>query len=215
MTDSIFNRLANRAIRGFAAAALRKQLTYDASDTALLIVGAQRDLLDDAAAVSTLARLISTARAAGVKVIYAVSAPPTPESGIRFPTPSQQALLTKGPLGASSAGAEFHPELAPRPGDIVLEPRAGLSAFASTDVDLRLSGLGIARIVVAGSRTDIELDSTARDAVERGFQTTVVSDCCAGTTRENHHATISTTLPRIVHGVLTMDDFAARLTHNS
>lgn len=215
MTGSIFNGLTNRVIRGFAAAALRKQLTYDSSDTALLVVGAQRDLLDDATAVSALDRLISTARAASVTVIYAVASPSTRANGIRFPTPSQQALLAKGLLDTSSAGAEFHPELAPRQGDIVLEPRAGISAFASTDLDVRLSGLGIARIVVAGSRTDIEVDSTARDAVERGFQTTVVSDCCAATTRENHHATLSITLPRIVHGVLTTDDFAARLTPSS
>jgi biuret amidohydrolase len=215
MTGSTFNRLANRMISGLAVAALRKQLTFDRSDTALLVVGAQRDLLDDAAAVSALARLISIARAGGLKVIYAVAAPPTSANGIHMPTPSQRALLAERLLSEGSAGAEFHPALAPGSGDVVLEPSAGLSAFSKRDLDLRLSMLGVERIVVAGARTDIEIDSTARDGVERGFQTTVVSDGCAGTTPQNHRATISTTLPRIVHGILTVDEVAARLTPTS
>jgi nicotinamidase-related amidase len=210
--SSAFNRLANRAIAGFAAASLRRHLAYPPDDTALLLVGAQPDLLRSADTVVALARLLALARAAGLPVIYVPAARPTSRAEIRFPTPSQRAIVADGLLMPGSAGAEIHRGLSPRPGEAVMAPHASLSAFARTGLANRLSELRIRRIVVAGARTDVEVDSTARDAVEFGLQTTVVADCCIGTSPENHHATISTTLPRIVHGVLKVDEIGRRLS---
>jgi nicotinamidase-related amidase len=206
------NRLANRAIAGLGAAAVRRQLAYAPIDTALLLVGPQPDLLPCADTVAALTRLLTTVRAAGLPVIYVPAARPTPRDGIRFPTPSQHAVFEDELLRPGSTGAGVHPELAPSAGDLVLAPHPRLSAFAQTGLAVSLSDLGIRRIVVAGARTDIEVDSTARDAVELGLQTTVVADCCTGTSPENHRATVSITLPRIVHGVLKLDEIARQLS---
>jgi nicotinamidase-related amidase len=211
MSSSAFNRLANRAIAGFAAASVRRDVAYPPDETALLLVGPQPHLLRSADTVVALARLLAMARAAGLPVIFVPAAPPTSREGIRFPTPSQRAILVDGLLMPGSAGAEIHRDLSPRPGEVVMAPRASLSAFARTGLATRLSELHIRRIVVAGARTDVEVDSTARDAVELGLQTTIAADCCTGTSRENHRATISTTLPRIVHGVLELDEIGQRL----
>ena len=212
MRSSVFNRLANRAVVGFAAASLRRRLAYPPSETALLLVGAQSDLLRSADTVSALARVLAMARAAGLTVIYAPAARPSSREVIRFPTPSQRAILVDGLLTPGSAGAEIHRALSPQPGELVMAPHASLSAFARTRLATRLSELRIRRIVVAGARTDVEVDSTVRDAVELGLQTTVVVDCCIGTSPENHRATSSITLPRIVHGVLKLDEIGRRLS---
>ena len=211
MTDSLFNRTANRAAKGLAVAILRRQLRYGSDDTAVEMVGTQRDVLADAAVVARLVRLVAAARAAGLPVVYTLAVPPTPENGIRYPTPSQRALLADQLLRPGTPGADIPSDLAPQRDDIVLKPGAPLSAFAGTELATRLLALGAERIVVAGARTDVEVESTARDAVELGLQTTVVSDCCTGTSPWNHHASIATTLPRVVHGVLTLDHLTGRM----
>ena len=211
MTDTLFNRTANRAAKGLAVGMLRRQLSYGSDDTAVVLVGTQRDLLADAGVVARLVRLTAAARAASLPVVYVVALPPTPENGIRYPTPSQRALLAGELLRPGTPGADIHPDLAPQRDDIVMKPSATLSAFVGTELAARLAALGAERIVVAGARTDVEVESTARDAVELGLQTTVVSDCCAGTSPWNHHASIATTLPRVVHGILTLDHLTGRM----
>ena len=211
MTDTLFNRTANRAAKGLAVGMLRRQLSYGSDDTAVVLIGTQRDLLPDVGMVARLVRLTAAARAAGLPVVYTLALPPTPENGIRYPTPSQRALLAGGLLRPGTPGADIHPDLTPQRDDVVMKPGAGLSAFAGMELGARLSALGAERIVVAGARTDVEVESTARDAVELGLQTTVVSDCCTGTSPWNHHASIATTLPRVVHGVLTLDHLTGRL----
>jgi nicotinamidase-related amidase len=211
MTDTLFNRTANRAAKGLAVGMLRRQLSYGSDDTAVVLIGTQRDVLADAGVLARLVRLTAAARAAGLPVVYTLASPPTPENGIRYPTPSQRALLAGGLLRPGTPGADIHPDLTPQRDDIVMQPGAALSAFAGTELATRLSALGAERIVVAGARTDVEVESTARDAVELGLQTTVVSDCCAGTSPWNHHASIATTLPRVVHGILTLDHLTGRM----
>ena len=215
MRSRALNRLANRVIAGLGAAAAHRQLAYDPSDTALLLVGPQPDLLPCADTVAALTRLVTTVRAAGLLAIYVPAARPAPRDQISFPTPSQRATVEDGLLRPGSTGAGIHPELAPRDGDLVLAPHPRLSAFAQTGLATRLSDRGVRRIVLAGARTDIEVDSTARDGIELGLQTTVVADCCTGTSPENHRTTVSITLPRIVHGVLELNEITRQLSPHS
>jgi nicotinamidase-related amidase len=201
-----FNRLSNRAIKEFAARRLARELRYDPVDTAVLLVGVQAELLTDADAVAAIGRLLSAARASGVRTYYSPVEWATPEHGIAYPTPSQSGLSA---LLTATTGV--HPRLTPAANDVVLPPTARLSAFAETDLADRFADLGVCRVVLAGARTDIEIDSTARNAVELGLQTTVVADCCTGTTHAAHTATLEITLPRIVHGIVAVDDLLRRL----
>ena len=210
MPSSRFNRAANRVMNGLAGAALRRQLVYGSVDTAVLLIGAQPKVLDSGAGPAIF-RLLELVRAAGLPVVHSAGALPTPENGIHVPTPSQRALLASHSEGANSGG-QADPRLAPGPTDMVLEPRAELSRFAKTGLAQKLSSIGITRVILAGARTDVEVDSTARDAVERGFQTTVIADCCWGTSQRNHDAAISLTFPRLLHGILTLQEFDARIT---
>ena len=64
--------------------------------------------------------------------------------------------------------AEIVPELGPEEGDIVVTKRQW-GAFYGTDLDLQLRRRGIATIVLGGIATNYGVESTARDAYERGY----------------------------------------------
>lgn len=209
--DTLFNRITNRAVKRLADTMLRGRLSYLGGDTALVLVGTQPDLLADAAVLARLVRLKAAARTAALPVVYAPALSPTPENGIHNPTPSQRVLVESKLLRPGTAGADIHPYLAPGMDDIVMKPSPALSAFAGAALAEQLVALGAKRIVLAGARTDVEVDSTARDAVELDMQTTIVSNCCVGTSPANHSASTATTLPRVVHSVVTLDDLIERL----
>ena len=203
---TVVNQVIDRAMRGLVAVRMRSQIDYTASNSAVILVAPQRDLIGDAPA---LAGLVNMARAAGISVIYAPMGQPT--DGWTNPTPSQQAINDAGLLRAGSPGADIHPTVAPAEDDIVMPPFTGLSAFTLPTLGLTLAGMHLDHAIIAGARTDIEIDSTARDATEAGLHTTVVSDCCTGSSPEGHHATVCTTLPRLVHAVLTFADLTQRI----
>lgn len=76
-------------------------------------------------------------------------------------------------FGRSSAPspdwAEFVPEIAPTPNDIVIAKKQW-GAFYGTDLELQLRRRGVDTIVLCGIATDFGVESTARFAYEYGFQ---------------------------------------------
>lgn len=198
------NQAMDLVMRRFVGARMRPQIAYSATDTALIVVAPQRDLL--VGGVSNLTQLVNTARTAGIRVIFApMAAPGSAATGL---PPGRQVLADAGLLRVGSPGADIPPDLGPIDGDIVLPPFDGLSAFTEPTLSFTLAQAGLDRVLVAGARTDIEIDSTARDAIEAGLHTTVVSDCCTGSHPDAHRATIDITLPRLVHAVLPVAELA-------
>jgi nicotinamidase-related amidase len=70
-------------------------------------------------------------------------------------------------------------------------------AFYGTQLDLQLRRRGIKTIVIAGIATNFGVESTARDAFERGYALVFVEDAMAGLTEGAHAFAISTIFPRI------------------
>ncbi|MEC9357044.1 MAG: cysteine hydrolase [Pseudomonadota bacterium] len=60
--------------------------------------------------------------------------------------------------------------------------KRGLNAFSNTELERILREHGIDHLVLAGTVTSICIDSTGRDAAERGFKVTVLSDCTSSRT---------------------------------
>ncbi len=60
--------------------------------------------------------------------------------------------------------------------------------FLGTGLEGVLQGLGVQRVVVCGVMTDCCVDTTARGAFNRGFETWVVGDACGTEGREQHDA---------------------------
>ena len=117
-----------------------------------------------------------------------------------------------GLFEAGGRGADSHERLAPAAADDVRPPHAGLSAFGSGGLAEDLRAAGVARVAVAGALADVHVDSTARDAVEHGFQTVVVADGCLASSEANRRRAIEINLPRMVHAVLPLAAFEAHLT---
>ena len=72
-------------------------------------------------------------------------------------------------------GHDIIPELYPVPGEPIVD-KPGRSAFAHTDFALLLKNKGIQNLVVAGFSTDTSVNSTIREATDRGFDCLLVED---------------------------------------
>jgi len=92
--------------------------------------------------------------------------------------------------------AEIFPEMGPAQGDIPIAKRQW-GAFYGTDLDLQLRRRGLTTIVLCGIATEFGVESTARDAYERGYQQIFASDAMAGLTVESHANAIERIFPRI------------------
>jgi nicotinamidase-related amidase len=92
--------------------------------------------------------------------------------------------------------AEIVPELGPEPGDLVITKRQW-GAFYGTELDLQLRRRGIDTILLAGISTNVGVESTARDAYERGYEQVFVEDAMAARGPDEHAHTIRTVFARI------------------
>lgn len=76
--------------------------------------------------------------------------------------------------------------VAPREGDrFVVKPR--YSAFDHTPLTLLLRGLGVERILLAGTATEMCVVQTAIDAKEEGFKVTILAHACATSDERMEH----------------------------
>jgi nicotinamidase-related amidase len=91
---------------------------------------------------------------------------------------------------------ELVPEIGPRPGDLVIFKHQW-GAFYGTELDLQLRRRGITTIVLGGIATNIGVESTARDAYERGYAQIFVEDAMASRTEEGHTFTVRHIFPLI------------------
>ena len=66
--------------------------------------------------------------------------------------------------------------------------KSGKGAFYQTDLELMLHNRGIDTLFVAGVTTEVCVNTTVREANDRGFRCIVLSNCCASYFPEFHDA---------------------------
>jgi nicotinamidase-related amidase len=170
---------------------------FDRAQTALIVIDMQRDFIEDGgfgaslgndvrplqAIVPTVARLIDGARMAGLPVIHTrechlpdlSDCPPAkrlrgkPSARIGDPGPMGRILI------AGERGAEIVPALAALPGETVID-KPGKGAFHATPLMEVLTARGITTLLFAGVTTEVCVQTTMREANDRGFDCLLVED---------------------------------------
>ena len=96
----------------------------------------------------------------------------------------------------STDWTDFVPELHQQPGDHVVTKRTW-GAFTATGLEGHLKQKGITQVVIAGVATRAGVESTARQAYERGFNVTIALDAITDTDAEAHHNSVTRIFPRL------------------
>ncbi|MEW2317719.1 cysteine hydrolase family protein [Streptomyces bauhiniae] len=179
------------------------------TSSALLVMDVQRDVVDLAddgsGYLPRLRGAIDGARAAGVPVIYVRMGlrPGDPEVSTRSKVMAN--VLRAGLFTEGAPGSEIHPDIAPRPGDVVVTKRRG-SAFSGSDLDLVLRARGIDSLVLTGIATSAVVLSTLWHAVDLDLGVTVLADGCLDTDPEVHRMLVERLFPQWAD-VVTIEDW--------
>jgi len=92
--------------------------------------------------------------------------------------------------------SELVPELERAPSDLVIMKHQW-GAFYGTELDLQLRRRGIRTLVLTGISTNFGVESTARDAYERGYEQIFVEDAMSGLSPGAHEFAVKTIFPRL------------------
>ena len=171
--------------------------TFDPAHTALVMIDMQRDFIEPggfgaalgndvsllAPVVPAAAQLVAWARSLGVIVVHTrechradlSDCPPAkrlrgrPSLRIGDPGPMGRILI------AGEPGADFVPELAPRPGDVVIA-KPGKGAFYATPLTEVLASRRITHLIFGGVTTEVCVQTTMREANDRGYECLLVEE---------------------------------------
>ena len=182
-------------------------VAVDIGRTALIIIDMQRDFLEPGgfgaalgndvsrlkAAVGPCVAVLAAARGADVLVIHTREGhrPDLTDAPLMKVERGDPALRigALGPMGRilvrGEPGHDIIPELYPKAGEPVID-KPGKGAFYQTDLELMLKNRSIDTLLVCGVTTEVCVNTTVREANDRGFRCIVLADCCASYFPEFH-----------------------------
>lgn len=173
------------------------EFTFDPAHTALVVIDMQRDFIERggfgdalgndvsrlAAIIPATVELIDLFRRFGIPVIHTREAhrpdlSDCPPSKIRRGDASVR-IGEEGPMGrllvTGEPGNQIVPELAPAKGEIVID-KPGKGMFWATGLHERLVGMGITHLVFAGVTTEVCVQTSMREANDRGYECLLIEE---------------------------------------
>jgi nicotinamidase-related amidase len=185
---------------------------FDPRTVALVIIDMQRDFVEPGGfgealgndvsllrkAVPPTRRLLKAARVAGIAVIHTREGHRTDLSDL-WPAKKERGrhkttIGDRGPMGRilvrGEYGHEIIEELKPRPGEPIVD-KPGKGAFYATDLNEILKARGIRQLLVCGVTTEVCVNTTVREANDRGYDCLVVEDAVASYIPELHTAALA------------------------
>jgi biuret amidohydrolase len=177
--------------------ALPFDFPFEKGTIALIVIDMQRDFAEPGgfgeslgndvsritAIVPAVSALIAGFRSAGLPVIHTMEChrpdlSDCPPAKRNRGTPSLR-IGDKGPMGriliAGEPGTAILDAVAPIAGETVIE-KPGKGAFYATELGETLKGLGIRQLVFAGVTTEVCVQSTMREANDRGYDCILAED---------------------------------------
>lgn len=172
-------------------------IAIEPARTALVIIDMQRDFLEPGgfgeslgndvgllkAAVEPCRQVLAAARKAGMLVIHtreghSPDMNDAPPAKVERGAPSKR-IGDVGPMGRiliqGEPGHDIIPELYPIAGEPVID-KPGKGAFYATDLSAILTQAGITHLVFAGVTTEVCVQTTMREANDRGYECLLVED---------------------------------------
>ena len=113
-------------------------------------------------------------------------------------------------LTSGSWGWDIIEELAPQPGDTVVD-KSRFSGFVRTDLDAWLRAAGIRYLLFTGVYTNICVESTLRDAFHRDYFPILVRDACGPMGREEAQEAAIRNIQAVFGWMTTSDDLIKSL----
>jgi nicotinamidase-related amidase len=188
-------------------AAEPQPISVDLTRTALIIIDMQRDFLEPGgfgetlgndvsrlqAAVGPCKAVLDAARKTGMLVIHTREGhrpdlSDAPPAKVERGAPSKR-IGDEGPMGRilvrGEPGHDIVSELCPIAGEPVID-KPGKGAFYQTDLESMLKNRGIENLLVCGVTTEVCVNTTVREANDRGYRCIVIGDACASYFPEFH-----------------------------
>jgi len=167
---------------GHRSGALGRRMVDEGSD----LTGYRFDRIERLL-VPNVQHLAPVFRAGGGEVIYITQGAERPDCADAPPHMKKFYASVGNHIG--SREHEIIEELTPEPSDFVVNKRS-IGAFASTGIDHLLRSLGREQLYMTGISTNMCVETTAREAADRGYLVTMVEDACATTHADLHENTL-------------------------
>ena len=169
------------------------------SNTALLVMDVQAGIVgmlpDSKAILDSVAKAIGYARAKKIPVIYVVVG--FRQGGPEISMNNKSFSVSKERLAGANMDEfmKVHPDVMPAAGEVTVIKRR-VSAFTGSDLEVVLRSFGITHVVLTGISTSGVVLSTTREAADKDYRITILSDCCADGDEEVHRVLMTKVYPR-------------------
>jgi nicotinamidase-related amidase len=177
--------------------------------TALLVMDVQPSIVSNVSDkddyVDAVSEAVGAAHQKNIPVFFIVVGfrPGFPEVS------SRNKLFSSIKTGGQAGMIEPSPIIGPKEGDLVITKRR-VSAFTGSDLEVILRGQGITNLVLCGVSTSGVVLSTTREAADKDYSITILSDLCRDRDEEVHRVLLEKVLARQAD-VITARDWVESL----